>query len=143
MTPIANVKLRIFLVQWLLMFLLPLAAHSDGSFALADIQELLNQQPALRDLIAGTLDTSPGGLAGRINTGDNPALAGTRVTPYRLKAKPKGAAGDFTLTLSIEAETRFLDARGEEVPLSQATHIEQHFTAIRLVPLLFSSDLNH
>jgi hypothetical protein len=128
------VKSHLLPVLWLA-FLLPLTAGADGSFALADIQKLLDQEPALRDFIAGILDTAEGGLAGRINTGDNPALAGTRIAPYRLKAKSKGRIGDFNLILSIEAETRFFNTRGEEAPLSQAIRVEQRFTSIRLLPI--------
>lgn len=126
--------MKSIVVTFLFLISLSLAAKADGSFVLTEIQDLLGQQPALRDFIADHLETTPGGLARRINTGDNPNLAGTRMAPYRLKAKPKGAPGDFDLMLIIEAETHFLNARGEEVPLSQATRVEERFTGICLLP---------
>lgn len=122
------------LVVFLISVLLCSTVLGDGSFARADIEALLTQQPVLHEFIATHLETTSGGLAGRINTGDNPALAGTRIGPYRLNAKPRGATGDFSLTLSIEVETRFLNSAGKEVPLAQASRIEERFTGISLLP---------
>lgn len=119
----------------LLIFALSLfTASAGGSFFFDDLKDLLAQQPHLTRFIAEHLDVAEVGVAPRISSGVNKELAGIRIAPFQLKAKPKGAPGDFSLILIIEAETTYLDSRGRSVPLPKATDIRQRFIGIRVLP---------
>jgi hypothetical protein len=124
---------RVFLV--LLAFtLLPLAAHAGGSFFFTDLKDLLAQQPILARFLSEHFDIAEIGGAPRIGTGTNKNLSGIRIAPFELEAKPKGAPGDFSLILIIDAETTYLDSSGHVVALENATDIRQHFTGFRVIP---------
>lgn len=107
-------------------------AFAGGSLPFSDVKGLLAQQPALAKFVAEHLDVAEIGTASRVGGRVNEELSGSRVAPYEFDAKPKGAPGDFTLMLVIEAETNFLDASGKKVRVEKATKIQEHLTGIRL-----------
>ena len=113
--------------------LLSLAAHAGGTFFFTDLKELLNQQPILARFLADHFDIAEVGTAPRIGTGTNKHLSGIRIAPFELDAKPKGAPGDFSFVLIIDAETTYLDSKGRTVALPQATDIRQRFTGFRVL----------
>jgi hypothetical protein len=123
---------RNFFILAAVLFLFSGTAFAGGSLPFSDVKELLNQQPLLAQFIAEHLDVAEIGTAQRVGGRVNEELSGSRVAPYEFDAKPKGAKGDFTLMLVIEAETNFLDANGKKVRVEKATKIQERFTGIRL-----------
>lgn len=111
-------------------------ARGDGSFYLRDIQPLLQQQPVIWNHLQTTLEIAPVGIAPRISGAQNRELNGVRTAPYRLLAKPKGASGKYVLELVIEADTKFLDGSGRDVPLAQAVDYKEllRYITLRQVP---------
>lgn len=106
--------------------------QAGGSFYLQDIEPLLRQQPELWAHLEKTLEIEKVGTAGRIGYSQSRELNGVRTAPYRLLAKPKGAPGKYVLELVVEADTKFLDANGNEVPMAQAVDYKESLRAITL-----------
>ena len=126
--------MRATLLASLSFVILPIAVRAGGSFFFTDLSDLLAQQPTLARFIADHFDVAEAGSAPRIGSGVNKELAGIRIAPFQIDAKPKGAPGDFSLILIIDAKTTYLDSRGHTVPLARATDIRQRFTAFRVLP---------
>lgn len=112
----------------------PQAGFGGGSFQISDIKPLLNQQPGLARAIEQRLDLAETGEAARVGP-STPALAGFRVAPYQIEARAKGEQGPFTLLLSIEAETKYLDAEGKPAPMSRAVAVKEKLTQVCILPL--------
>jgi hypothetical protein len=127
-----NVKYRNFFSIVAAAFLVCTTAFAGGSLPFSDLKELLAQQPVLAQFISEHLDVAEIGTGSRVGGRVNEELSGSRVAPYEFDAKPKGAKGDFTLMLVIEAETNFVDANGKKVRVEKGTRIEERFTGIRL-----------
>lgn len=125
-------KLKDLFVPVVVTFFLRANAFGGGSLPFSDLKELLNQQPLLAHFIAEHLDVAEIGTGARVGGRVNEELSGSRIAPYEFDAKPKGAPGDFTLMLVIEAETNFLDTNGKKVRVEKATKIQERFTGIRL-----------
>lgn len=122
------------LLAALLSAFFPIAALAGGSFFFTDLKDLLAQQPALARFITEHFDVAETGSAPRIGSGVNKELAGIRIAPFEIDAKPKGASGNFTFILIIDAETTYLDRSGRTVSLPNATDIRQRFTGFRVLP---------
>jgi hypothetical protein len=125
-------KYRNFFSIAAITFLVCRTAFAGGSLPFSDLKELLAQQPVLAKFISEHLDVAEIGTGSRVGGRVNEELSGSRVAPYEFNAKPKGAKGDFTLMLVIEAETSFLDANGKEVRVEKGTKIQERLTGIRL-----------
>ena len=54
--------------------------------------------------------------------------------PYVILAKPKGAAGPFTLEATVETELICLDAAGKAVDVSKAQTIQEKFAVVTVKP---------
>ena len=109
-------------------------AFAQGSFSRDDLQPILEQQPAIAAWVANGLDLDETGDAMRIGQNVNPNLGGLRVGPYVILAKPKGAAGPFTLEITVETEMNCLDDAGKTVELEKATTIVETFSALTVRP---------
>lgn len=125
-------RLRNLFTLAAIVFLYQETAFAGGSLPFSDLKELLDQQPVLAKFISEHLDVAEIGTAQRVGGRVNEELSGSRVAPYEFDAKPKGASGDFTLMLVIEAETSFLDANGKKVRVEKATKVQERLTGIRL-----------
>lgn len=111
------------------------AAWAEGSFGFEDIQPILQQQPVLAQWLTGGLDfDETGGYAIRIGQNVNPRLGGLRVGPYVILAKPKGAAGPFSLEVTVETEIICLNKAGKPVDVSKAQTIQEKFSSVTVKP---------
>jgi hypothetical protein len=110
-------------------------AEQSGSFFLQDIKELLDQQRVLWDSVQSTFDIYSVGDAARVGRADNQKLAGTRIGPYQLWAKPRNQAGPFIFEIDIETETSFLDESNTTVDVKHATDLRERIIAIKIKPL--------
>ena len=113
------------------------STYAGGSFDFADqLLPLLEQQPELKQYLLSTLDIAPHGYAGRIGSTVNLHLGGTRIGPYVLKAKPKGAKGDYTLELKFHTEKKYLDANDKVSDLVQSVKIIEKlkWVEIKMLP---------
>jgi hypothetical protein len=63
---------------------------------------LLKTQPSLLQFVQQSLDVAPVGVGIRLGK-DFGDLAGKRITPFSFEARPKGAAGPFTLLLIVNS----------------------------------------
>src|SRR4051812_41444166 len=96
LTPFPFPRMKLLTVLALSCSLLPNAlAEQGGTFFLTDIEPLLTQQRPLWDAVRSSFDIHSVGDASRISPQDNRELAGTRIGPYKLWAKPKNALGAF------------------------------------------------
>jgi hypothetical protein len=109
-------------------------AWAGGSFAFEDLQPILNQQPVLAKWLTGSLDFDETGDAVRIGQNVNPRFGGLRVGPYVILAKPKAAAGPFTLEVTVETELICLNKAGKPVDVSQAQTIQEKFSSVTVKP---------
>jgi hypothetical protein len=110
------------------------AARAGGSFAWEDLQPILNQQPVLAKWLTGGLEFAETGDAIRIGQNVNPRFGGRRVGPYVILAKPKGAAGPFTLEVTVETRLACRNAAGKAVDISKATDIQEKFASVTVRP---------
>ena len=111
------------------------AAWAGGSFSFEqDLRPILNQQPVLAQWLTGGLDFDQTGDAVRIGQNVNPRLGGLRVGPYVILAKPKGAAGPFTLEVTVETEIICRNQAGKPVDVSQAQTIKEKFSSVTVKP---------
>ena len=93
-----------------------------------------SQQPVLAQWLTGGLDFDQTGDAIRIGQNVNPRFGGRRVGPYVILAKPKGAAGPFTLEVTVETELICLDKAGKPVDVSKAQTIKEKFASVTIKP---------
>jgi hypothetical protein len=111
------------------------AAWAGGSFSYEqDLLPILNQQPVLAKWLTGGLDFDETGDAIRLGQNVNPRFGGLRVGPYVILAKPKGAAGPFTLEVTVETDLISLNKAGKPVDVSKAQTIEQKFSSVSVKP---------
>jgi hypothetical protein len=108
-----------------------LHAVAGGSFVVADkLAPLLHKTPVLEQYVTASLDLEPGGMANRIGQIVNPNLGGTRVGPYVVRAKRKGAKGASTLQIKFITETTFLDSDGRPATLQTGTQVTEIITSV-------------
>ena len=110
------------------------SARAGGSFSVDEFMLILEQQPAIAQWIADSLDLDETGTAMRIGQEVNPNLGGMRIGPYTILAKPKGADGPFTLELTMETQMDCLDDSGNSVEFDKATAIEESFDYLTIRP---------
>jgi hypothetical protein len=80
------------------------------------------------------LDFDETGNAMRIGQNVNPRFGGRRVGPYVILAKPKGAAGPFSLEVTVETELICRDMAGKTVDVSKAQVIQEKFFSVTVRP---------
>ena len=110
------------------------SARAGGSFAFEDLQPILNQQPVMAKWLTDGLEFAESGDAMRIGQKVNPRFGGRRIGPYVILAKPKGAAGPFTLEVTVETELICRNAAGKVVDVSQAQVIQEKFSGVTVRP---------
>jgi len=116
--------------------LLPIVTHAGGSFSVdTELDPILNQVPEIKRILSESLEIQESGWASRIGQAVNPRLGGRRIGPYHVRAKPKGAAGDFTLELIVHTTHVLTDAKGEPSDLPSATLISETFASVEIKPL--------
>lgn len=109
-------------------------AWAGGSFAFEDLLPILQQQPVLAQWLTGGLDFDQTGDAIRIGQNVNPRFGGRRVGPYVILAKPKGAAGPFTLEVTVDTDLICLNAAGKPVDVPKAQTIREKFASVTVKP---------
>jgi hypothetical protein len=109
-------------------------SRAGGSFAFDDLRPILHQQPALAQWLTGGLEFDQTGDAIRIGQNVNPRFGGRRIGPYVILAKPKGAAGPFTLEVTVETELVCRNAAGKAVDVSKAQTIQETISAVTVRP---------
>ena len=110
------------------------AAWAGGSFALEDLKPILKQEPVIAKWLNDGLEFDETGTAGRIGQNVNPRFGGRRIGPYVILAKPKGAAGPFTLEVTVETELICQNAAGKAVDVSKAQVIQEKFASVSVRP---------
>lgn len=111
------------------------AANAGGSFLLDDIKPVIEQSPDIEKYLFATLELTKSGQANRIGNNVNPRLGGTRLGPYCIYAKPRGAAGKNTLEVCINTEYHFRDKTGRPCTLEQAFSVTESFVSIEIKPI--------
>jgi hypothetical protein len=93
----------------LLLLIVPPPARAGGSLAWEEVAKRIRvQDPLLAAFIAEHLDVARSGGAVRVghdkdgNSLAPPFEVGERIPPYDFDAKPKGAPGDYSLTIHLE-----------------------------------------
>ena len=110
-------------------------AWAGASFSFEeDLLPILNQQPVIAKWLTGGLEFDQTGDAVRIGQNVNPRFGGLRVGPYVILAKPKGAAGSFSLEVTVETELICRDAAGKPVEVSEAQTIQEKFSSVTVKP---------
>lgn len=118
----------------ILVSLLGHSAWAGGSFSLDDLKPILAQEPVIEKWLTDGLDLDETGDAVRIGQNVNPRLGGTRIGPYVLLAKPKGASGPFTLEVTVETELLCRNSAGKTVDISKASVIEEKLSSVSVRP---------
>jgi hypothetical protein len=111
------------------------ASYSGGSFILDDIKPILNQAPVIQKYLFTNFELEKIGDANRIGNNVNPRLGGTRLGPYCVNAKPKGAKGKNTFKLCINTEYQFRDQAGKPCKLEQAYSVKEKFGSVEIKPI--------
>ena len=125
---------RALLGIFLLLALPGLVAWAGGSFSVEDLRPILQPEPVLAKWLNDGLDFDETGDAVRIGQNVNPRFGGSRVGPYTILAKPKGAAGPFTLEVTVETALICRNAAGKDVDVSEATDIQEKFASVSVRP---------
>ena len=110
------------------------SAWAGGSFALDDLRPILKQEPVMAKWLTDGLEFAETGDAVRIGQNVNPRFGGRRIGPYVILAKPKGAAGPFTMEVTVETELMCRNAAGKAVDVSQAQVIQEKFSSVTVRP---------
>jgi|WetSurMetagenome_2_1015567.scaffolds.fasta_scaffold643497_1 hypothetical protein len=110
------------------------SAWAGGSFAREDLRPILDQQPVMAKWLTNGLEFAETGDALRLGQNVNPRFGGRRIGPYVILAKPKGAAGPFTLEVTVETELICQNAAGKTVDVSQAQVIQEKFSSVSVRP---------
>ncbi|MGD8397039.1 MAG: hypothetical protein PVF43_16340 [Candidatus Eiseniibacteriota bacterium] len=118
----------------------PVPARAGGRPAprgdlIESIQALLRESPALHDALSG-IELLPLGHSAYLWPEVPSPLAGTRVGPYSILARPLGAPGAASLQVVISTSITYLDASGAVVsgPAAAAT-VEQTVESLEIIPL--------
>jgi hypothetical protein len=109
-------------------------ANAGGSFIIDDIKPILAQSPEVQKYLFATLELTKSGNANRIGNNVNPRLGGTRLGPYCIYARVKGAMGKNTLEVCINTAYHFLDKAGKPCELEQAYSVEEEFVSAEIRP---------
>ena len=95
-----------------LLFAFSTSCLAGGSLGWTEVSaQIAKEDPFLSDYIAKTFDVRSIGLGVRVGHDKDgnslvPGLeVGERIAPFDFLAKPRGAAGDFTLLLTFESES--------------------------------------
>ena len=110
------------------------SAWAGGSFAREDLRPILDQQPVMAKWLTDGLNLPETGDALRLGQNVNRRFGGRRIGPYVILAKPKGAAGPFTLEVTVETELICQNAAGKTVDVSQAQVIQEKFSSVTVRP---------
>lgn len=94
----------------------------------------MQQEPGLAKWLNDGLEFAEGGIAVRLGQNVNPRFGGLRVGPYTILAKPKGAAGPFTLEVTVETDLICRDKAGKPVEVSEANTIQEKFASVNVKP---------
>ncbi len=107
---------------------------AGGSVCLEkELKPLLNQKPALREIIINTFDIAESGWApSRIGSNVNKKYGGKRLGPYFFNAKPKGDKGEYIFVLIFHTERIFLDSEGKSTDITNAYTIKEKLTSIEI-----------
>ncbi len=111
------------------------ASYAGGSFILDDIKPVLGQAPVVEKYLFTGLELEKSGDANRIGSNVNPRLGGTRLGPYCVNAKPKGARGKNTFRVCINTEYQFTDRAGKPCKLEQAYSVKEKFSSVEIKPI--------
>jgi len=111
------------------------AAYAGGSFLIDDIKPVIAQSPDIEKYLFTTLELTKSGQANRIGNNINPRLGGTRLGPYCVYAKPKGAKGKNTLEVCINTEYHFMDKTGRSCTIEQAYSVTESFVSVEIKPI--------
>jgi hypothetical protein len=112
-----------------------LHAQQGGSIFLSDIEQLLLQKKELVDRIRIDFELFRAGSAVRISRAENPGLAGVRIGPYHLLARPKGSTGPYAYEIRIETKVTFLNSGGRPVSRAKATEVREEVQDVAIRPL--------
>ena len=120
----------------------PLAGPAAESVPAAQAVALLKNNKALWSYLGSTLEFHAAAKAVRVGP-QWKKLGGAFIGPYQVAVKPKGEK-NFTLTLTIETEQKFLDADGRELAFDvdadnddifeKAVKVEETVTSVSLTP---------
>ena len=105
---------------------------AQGTFPLSQLKLILEQKPALATHLFSTLEFAEWGMASRVGSIVHERLGGARLGPYRIRAKPKGAEGDYLFEVVVYTKQTFKDQSGKKVALAEASSIVEEFDYLEI-----------
>lgn len=128
--PLNPMRLKsIFLVA----FIIPGMSFAGGTLSTNELDSLMGQMPAVRDLLRSNLRLSESAYAAVRFGPDFINLSGARMGPYTIDARSTKDGKPLVVVLCTSA--RFLDERGRKLPdvrITQAASIEEKLTGVIL-----------
>jgi hypothetical protein len=119
-----------------LLLLIPLIAYAGGTVSFEkDVKPILMQRPAFAKVLLDTFEFRNTVQAETVGREVSPALALTRMGPYRVFAKKKGET-EYSMVIQINTTAHFLDSSGKETKvLAKAVSLHEDFDSIEIDPL--------
>jgi hypothetical protein len=118
---------------WFMLMLCAISgAQAGGGLIPEEIASVVAQKPDLWAFLNATLDISERGWGVRIGSDENYTLAGTRILPYQLRAKPKGTEGPYIYELELHGSNTYFDKHGRKTTLKSAARVKLVFTGVSL-----------
>ena len=113
--------------------LFPATCVAGGTVSLEDVDPLLRQTPAVRDLLMSSLKLGNTVMAA-VRFGPHFGhLSGGRMGPYMIRGGRRGSNGDTTLEIVLCTKARFLDASGKATESAMnAARVEERLTVVML-----------
>jgi len=65
------------------------------------------------------------GSANRIGREVNPKLAGTRISPYKIRVKPKGSFGPMNLVMEVMTRLEYFDDKNRPAEVENASSVKE------------------
>jgi hypothetical protein len=123
-------------ISLLLLLFIPLIAFAGGTVSFEkDVKPILMQRPAFAKVLLDTFEFRNTVQAETVGREVSPALALTRMGPYRVFAKKKGEA-EYSMVIQINTTAHFLDSSGKETKvLAKAVSLHEDFDSIEIDPL--------
>jgi len=114
-------------------------AYADGSVSFkADIAPFVNQRPFFADFIARSFTlTTDTGWGVRIDSPTMPDMSGARIGPYQFQAIWHSPKGDVPVTLIIDTDVKYFDAKGQEIlsgDLTKTEKITESLSSVEVEP---------
>lgn len=118
---------------FLVAFIIPGLSFAGGTLSTNELNSLMGQMPAVRDVLRSNLRLSESAYAEVRFGPDFINLSGARMGPYTIDARSTKDGKPFVVVFCTRV--RFLDEKGQKLPdtrITQAASIEEKLTGVML-----------